>query len=192
MKITMPTYLSIFRLLAVLIITLGFLILDRPEADIFAVLLFAIAAATDFLDGMIARRFNMVSMLGKIIDPISDKILVMNAFLLILVFYNLSSWTIVPIGIILFRELFITGLREFLANEKVQMEVTFLAKLKTALQMVTIVAVFLSGVLVGGSDLGSSRPLEWLCVSLIWLSGIHSLVTGWGYFRNGMRLLEVR
>ena len=188
--ITFPTYLTIFRLLAIGVIALGFLVLSRPLADIIALIVFFVAAITDFFDGLIARKFKLESILGKILDPISDKILVLIAFLLIIAFYDLPNWIIIPVGIIFFRELFITGLREFLASRNLSIGVSFVAKLKTLLQMLTINVIFISGITVGGSNLGQSPLLELICIALICVSAMHTLFTGWLYFVKGIQILE--
>ena len=168
---------------------IGFVILPRPLADGFALILFFIAAISDFFDGQIARRYNLESTLGKVLDPIGDKVLVLISFLLIMVFYDFPTWVVIPIGIIFFRELFITGLREYLAGKNLSIGVSFIAKLKAFVQMSTIVVVLFSGV-VEGSDLSNSVNLDWICIGLICFSSIHTLYSGWQYFVKGLELLE--
>ena len=200
MIITFPTLLSIFRLFAGFLILIGFLILPRPVADILAFGLFVCASISDFVDGYLARKLNLVSELGKVLDSIADKIIVIIAWVIILAFFEFNSWIILPIGIIIFRELFISGLREYLASKNLNLEVTFLAKLKTTLQMITISLIFFTGIILHGGNVHSSyllRPIgdsempliEVVCIVLIWLSAAHTLFTGWVYFKTALGLI---
>ncbi len=202
MTITFPTILSIFRLFAGFLIILVFLVLSRPTADILAFGVFVCASITDFIDGYIARKYNLVSELGKILDSIADKILVIIAWVVILTFHDFNSWITLPIGIIIFRELFISGLREYLTTKNLKLGVTFIAKLKTTLQMSTISLVFFMGIVVHGygyeesvllRSLGISKGttpiIELVCILLIWLSAIHTIYTGWDYFKKALGLM---
>ena len=203
MAITLPTILSIIRLFAGFLILLGFLLLARPAADILAFVVFVSAAITDFIDGYIARKFNLVSELGKILDSIADKILVIMAWIIIITYYEFNSWIILPIGLIIFRELFISGLREYLASKSLSLQVTFIAKLKTTLQMITISLTFFSGIIVDGSSslttfllqpvAGSGTTLvEMACIVLIWLSAIQTIYSGWEYFKTALGLMGIK
>ena len=202
MTITFPTLLSIFRLLAGFLILLGFLVLSRPAADVFAFGLFVCAAITDFVDGYLARKLNLVSELGKVLDSIADKIIVIIAWVIILAFFEFNAWITLPIGAIIFRELFIAGLREYLASKSLNMAVTFLAKLKTTLQMFTISLILFSGIFLQSETMYSSLffrsigesdlvLIEVICISLIWLSAVHTLFTGWLYFNTALGLMGV-
>ncbi len=203
MTITIPTILSIIRLFAGFLILLGFLFLARPVADILAFVVFACGATTDFIDGYIARKFNMVSELGKILDSIADKILVTMAWIIIITYYEFNSWIILPIGLIIFRELFISGLREYLASKSLNLKVTFIAKLKTTLQMIAISLTFFSGIIVDGSSsfsafllqpvAGSGTTLmDMACIVLIWLSAIQTIYTGLEYFKTALGLMGTK
>jgi len=203
MTITLPTILSIIRLFAGFLILLGFLLLARPAADILAFVVFVSAAITDFIDGYIARKFNLVSELGKILDSIADKILVIMAWIIIITYYEFNSWIILPIGLIIFRELFISGLREYLASKSLSLQVTFIAKLKTTLQMITISLTFFSGIIVDGSGslttflsqpvVGSGTTLmEMACIMLIWLSAIQTIYSGLEYFKTALGLMGTK
>jgi CDP-diacylglycerol--glycerol-3-phosphate 3-phosphatidyltransferase len=106
----------------------------------FALAAFIIAAITDYLDGWLARRWQVVSVLGAILDPIADKILVCGA-ILGLIGVGMSPDVVAFSGIILFREFAVSALREVLAPRGIKLPVTFLAKLKTSLQLVSIGAL---------------------------------------------------
>lgn len=200
MTITFPTLISIFRLFAGFLILIGFLVLPRPMADIIAFGLFVCASISDFVDGFLARKLNLVSELGKILDSIADKIIVIIAWVIIIAFYDFNSWVILPIGVIIFRELFISGLREYLATKRLDLGVTFLAKLKTTLQMITIALIMFAGIFLHGEKDFSSfifQPIEGsdavlievVCIVLIWLSAVHTLYTGWDYFKTALGLM---
>jgi CDP-diacylglycerol--glycerol-3-phosphate 3-phosphatidyltransferase len=106
----------------------------------FALAAFIIAAITDYLDGWLARRWQVVSVLGAILDPIADKILVCGA-ILGLIGVGMSPDVVAFSGIILFREFAVSALREVLAPRGIKLPVTLLAKLKTSLQLVSIGAL---------------------------------------------------
>lgn len=103
-----------------------------------ALVLYAIAAITDFLDGYIARKFNMVSSFGTFLDPISDKVFVALMLIVLVDTGQLSGLFILPVLVILTREFLVSGLREFLGPKDVQVPVTQLAKWKTTVQMVAL------------------------------------------------------
>jgi cardiolipin synthase len=143
---------------------------------------FAAAAITDFFDGYLARVWEQQSALGRMLDPIADKLLV-AACLLVLV----SNKTIVGLSvwaglIILCREILVSGLREFLAELRVSVPVTKVAKWKTTLQLVAL------GFLIAGPAGEKVLPgTITIGVVLLWIAAILTLYTGWDYFRAGIR-----
>lgn len=142
---TIPNILTVIRLLAAPCVALVFLIFPRPMADFAALILFLGAASTDWLDGYLARRLNQSSKLGAMLDPIADKVMVVIALFVIfglnqgrIWMTELSIIIMVSMIIILFREVFVSGLREFLGDTAGTLKVTKLAKWKTATQMIAI------------------------------------------------------
>ncbi|MEO1533921.1 MAG: CDP-alcohol phosphatidyltransferase family protein, partial [Pseudomonadota bacterium] len=113
---SLPNLLTGFRLLAAPGIAWVHLALPRPEADLAALILFAAAAVTDWLDGKLARALNAESAFGRMMDPIADKAMVAVALLLIVVQTGLSAVSLIPAVVILCRETAVSGLREFLAG----------------------------------------------------------------------------
>ena len=107
----------------------------------FAVAAFIIAAVTDFFDGWLARRWSVTSLIGAILDPIADKILVCGAILGLLAVR--APWVLIPGGVILFREFAVSALREVLAPRGIKLPVTFLAKTKTTLQLFALGALMI-------------------------------------------------
>jgi cardiolipin synthase len=140
--------------------------------------IFTIAAITDFFDGYLARSMSLQSQIGRMLDPIADKLLV-GAAILMLVHFDRSP--ILPAIVILSREILVSGLREFLAEVRVGMPVSRLAKWKTGVQMTAI------GFLLAGT----AAPW-WLFADVVgwyglWLAAILTVVTGLDYLLLGVR-----
>lgn len=142
---SLPNILTVFRLLAAPALALVYVILPHPFSDWAALVLFIGAALTDWLDGYLARAWNYESRFGAMLDPIADKAMVMIALAVLCGLFGLTFWLTVPVAVILFREVFVAGLREYLGAVAGTLKVTGLAKWKTAVQMVAIPALFASG-----------------------------------------------
>lgn len=143
---TIPNILTFLRLVAAPGIAIMFLYFDRPFADWYALVLFVLASVTDFFDGYLARKWGQESNLGRMLDPIADKAMVVIALLVITGFSGMRPEILLPATVILFREIFVSGLREFLGADAMLLKVTRLAKWKTTVQMVAIVFLFAQGV----------------------------------------------
>lgn len=148
MKWTLPNILTLLRLVAAPGLAVMFLYFSRPYADWFALLLFITAAVTDWFDGYLARAWKQETKMGAMLDPIADKAMVVIA-LMILVGYSAEHWTpwlVLPATVILFREVFVSGLREYLGDTAGTLKVTKLAKWKTTAQMLAIATLFSQGI----------------------------------------------
>jgi cardiolipin synthase len=191
MMFNLPNILTILRLLAAPGVAVMFLYFDRPWADIYALVLFVSAALTDFLDGYLARVWKQESKFGAMLDPIADKVMVVIALFVITGYSGMNPWIILPAVMILFREVFVSGLREFLGADSGKLAVTKLAKWKTTLQMVAI-AVLFAGMGIERMDWWDTLALFvfWFGVGLLWVAGVLTLVTGWDYFAKAMPYLE--
>ena len=143
MKIKIPNYLTIGRIIIVPIFVFTFY-LPGFYGDVIPFALFVIASFTDFLDGLLARMFKEESKLGELLDPIADKILVSAALILLVMNGTIKNFEVIAAVIILTREILISGLREFLAKGRISMQVTSLSKLKAFIQMASI-AILLTG-----------------------------------------------
>ncbi len=143
---TVPNILTLLRLLAAPGVAVMFLYFTRPYADWFALLLFVSAAITDWFDGYLARSWKQETRLGAMLDPIADKAMVVIALMVIVGYSPMSPWLVLPATVILFREVFVSGLREFLGDTAGTLKVTKLAKWKTTTQMVAIATLFSQGV----------------------------------------------
>ena len=139
----------------------------------FASLLFVVASLTDYFDGFIARELDQKTMIGAIIDPLADKMLVMAAFLGLMVVGDASVWAIY---IIIVRELFITGLRTVAVSEGIDVSASWAGKVKTVSQMFAI------GFLLMHWPFASL--LLWIAVILTIYSGLEYLVGFWGAFKK--------
>lgn len=215
---TIPNVLTTLRLLAAPLVAVMFLYFTRPYADIFAVVLFVGAALTDWFDGYLARAWGQQTRLGTMLDPIADKAMVVIALMVIIGFSSWSPWLVLPATVILFREVFVSGLREFLGDTAGTLKVTKLAKWKTTVQMLAIAVLFAQGVFehyfgmaIWGMDetlvaaiLSGEQPdlhglawklggAEWsgrVGLWLLWLAAVLTLVTGYDYFRKALPHLK--
>ncbi|GAA6200106.1 CDP-diacylglycerol--glycerol-3-phosphate 3-phosphatidyltransferase [Aquicoccus sp. SU-CL01552] len=148
MRWNLPNILTLLRLLAAPGLAVMFLYFSRPYADWYALVLFVGAAATDWFDGYLARAWKQETKMGAMLDPIADKAMVVIA-LMILVGYAAEHWTpwlVLPATVILFREVFVSGLREYLGDTAGTLKVTKLAKWKTTAQMIAIATLFSQGI----------------------------------------------
>ena len=146
MKWNLPNILTLGRLIAAPGVAVMFLYFTRPYADWFALILFVLAAVTDWFDGYLARAWKQETKLGAMLDPIADKAMVVIALMVIIGFSSWSPWLVLPATVILFREVFVSGLREYLGDVAGTLKVTQLAKWKTTTQMVAIAVLFSQGV----------------------------------------------
>ena len=162
--------------------------LRQPWADMAACVVFSVAAITDYFDGKIARDRGVTSSFGRMLDPIADKLLVSVCLLVLTYHGTIGGFSLWAAVIILMREIFVSGLREFLADLKVSVPVSRLAKWKTTLQLIAIGILLLGPTgdkLVDGiTELG---------IVLLWTAAIVTLYTGYDYFRSGVvYLMEER
>jgi len=146
MKWNLPNILTLLRLIAAPGVAVMFLYFTRPYADWFALILFVLAAITDWFDGYLARAWKQETKLGAMLDPIADKAMVVIALMVIIGFSSWSPWLVLPATVILFREVFVSGLREYLGDVAGTLKVTALAKWKTTCQMIAIAVLFSQGV----------------------------------------------
>ncbi len=168
-----PNIITIARILA--IIPIVYLVMQGDiTLRLVALILYVIAAASDWLDGYLARAWNQYSPFGRMLDPIADKVLVGILIAALAWDGSFSGWDMIPACAILFREFFIPGLREFLGNITVVLPVSRLAKWKTTTQLVALAVVLLERIVPG---LGLVSDI------LLWLAGILTVWTGWQYLR---------
>lgn len=183
---SIPNLLTYGRIVAVPLVVLCFFLEGKLQssdtARWSALIIFIIASVTDFFDGYLARAWQQSSAIGRMLDPIADKLLVASCLLLLAADGTIAGWTLWAAIIILCREILVSGLREYLAELKVSVPVTRLAKWKTALQMVAI------AFLLAGSAGDKIFPYtSETGIVLLWLAAVITLYTGYDYFRAGGR-----
>lgn len=183
---SIPNLLTFGRIVAVPLVVLCFFVEGELSGSVaarwWALGIFVVASITDFFDGFLARRWKQYSRLGAMLDPIADKLLVAACLLLLAADGTIAGWTIWAAIIILCREILVSGLREYLAELKVSVPVTQIAKWKTTLQMVAI--GFLLAGPAGDQVLPNTTEIG---ISLLWIAAIITLYTGYDYFRAGLR-----
>ena len=184
MKIKIPNYLTIGRIIIVPIFVISFY-LPGFYGDIIPLVLFVTASFTDFLDGLLARMYKEESKLGELLDPIADKILVAAALILLVMNGTIKNYEVIAAIIILTREILISGLREFLAIGKIKLPVSNLAKLKTFLQMFSI-SVLLTGETGNKIINFQDYNAQTIGIILLWFSAFLTLYTGYNYLRKGI------
>ena len=216
-----PNILTIFRLIAAPSVGLVYVYLPSPYADWIALMLFIVAASTDYIDGYLARKWGQITNLGRMMDPIADKAMVLIALLVIAVrspYVSAGFDVLTPIIMITFREVFVSGLREFLGDKAGTLRVTKLAKWKTASQMFAIVVILSSfllghyfwayawgmddeivkGILAG--EIEDRFGLRWIVFGfdwtsviggwMLWLAAALTVITGADYFIKAWPILK--
>jgi cardiolipin synthase (CMP-forming) len=150
-----------------------------------ALAFFIAAAISDFLDGYLARMWDQQSSLGRMLDPIADKLLVSSCLLMLAAEDTIHGWSLFAAIVILCREILVSGLREYLAELRVSVPVTRLAKWKTTLQLVAV------GFLIAGDAGDAVFPATTsIGVMLLWLSALLTIYTGWDYLQAGLHHLN--
>jgi len=178
-----PILLTLFRIAAIPGIV-ALLYVDTNLGRYFACALFGIAAITDFFDGFLARALGQQSKMGQFLDPVADKLLVAAALLMMTSFGQISGLVILPAIVILCREIMVSGLREFLAEIRVGIPVSTLAKWKTTLQMFSI------GFLIVGDSGPDFLATRFIGEFGLWAAALLTLITGYDYLQTGLRHME--
>ncbi|MGB1236521.1 MAG: CDP-diacylglycerol--glycerol-3-phosphate 3-phosphatidyltransferase, partial [Planktomarina sp.] len=213
-----PNILTIVRLGFAVALPLIFLYVARPYADWAAVIVFVSVALTDWLDGYLARAWNQTTKLGAMLDPIADKAMVLIALFALVALNGMHWLIIVPATFIVFREVFVSGLREYLGADAGKLAVTRLAKWKTTAQMMAISALLAVGIcehqlanlghgmgdqmfnaVLNGDmpdEFGLKTSLLWFQitwyggVALLWAAGLLTVITGFDYLRKAWVYLQ--
>ncbi|MFT3951417.1 MAG: CDP-diacylglycerol--glycerol-3-phosphate 3-phosphatidyltransferase [Oscillospiraceae bacterium] len=173
----LPNKLTVLRVLMIPLFLFFVLAEFVPLNILWALAVFGIASATDWFDGMLARKYGLVTNFGKFLDPLADKILVMSA----IICFAWERW-VDPVAVILIlsREFMVSGLRMVVANEGVVVPAGLMGKLKTAFTMVALVAIM--GLQIIGFDrFLINEILIWICTALTIVSGISYLKAYWAY-----------
>lgn len=179
---TLPNVLTYGRMVAVPVVAGGLISSDAPWMRWSALAVFIVAGVTDFLDGYLARAWSQQSSLGRMLDPIADKLLVAASLLVLVADKTIAGWSLWAAIVILCREILVSGLREFLADLRVSIPVSRVAKYKTTLQLVAL------GFLIAGQAGEAVLPgTVAIGLGLLWVSALLTIYTGWDYMKAGIR-----
>ena len=187
--LTLPNLLTLSRILAVPILVF---LLWRPSPVDYAVtfVLYCIMGVTDYFDGYLARAQGQISRLGQFLDPIADKIMIAAVLVMLISSRKanpvpeIEGFHIIAALVILLREIFVSGLREFLAPLNVSMPVSQLAKWKTAFQMIAL------GALILGGAVPEMPWVHQVGLFSLWVAAALTMITGYDYLRAGIRHMD--
>lgn len=181
--LTLPNILTLSRILAVPILVF---LLWKPQWFDYALAfgLYVLMGVTDYFDGYVARARGTVSKLGIFLDPIADKIMVAAVIVMLVFTRDIRDWAVIAALVILLREIAVSGLREFLADLRVSVPVSKLAKWKTTFQLVSLGAIILAGALPRWEWIGDVGLFS------LWAAAALTLLTGWDYLRVGLKHMD--
>ncbi len=181
--LNLPNILSLLRI-ALIPVLIGIFLLPYVSAPMWATIVFVVASLTDWLDGYLARKWNQTSPFGAFIDPVADKLIVTVA--LVLVLYKTPTWfVLIPVIIIIGREITISALREWMAElgERNAVKVSYVGKLKTAFQMISI------GCLIFYNDL-LGLPIFDIGVVLLYIAAALTLSSMFSYIKAAWPIMS--
>jgi len=189
MKLNLPNILTLGRIFAIpiLVVTYHY---EGSKYVWISLTIFFLASVSDYLDGYFARKMNLISNFGKLLDPIADKLIVATVILLLVKNDIITGWHIIAAIVILCREILVSGLREFLAKTTESKEdllpVTYLSKIKTAIQM------FALGFLIASPAASQTilPPCHSIGIILLWIASIITMYTGYQYMSKGLKKIE--
>ena len=187
----LPNKLTVLRVVLIPFFLAALLCFQIPYHMIWALIIFAVASVTDWFDGKIARKNNLVTTFGKFLDPLADKLLVTTA----LICFAFERW-IDPIAVVLIlgREFMVTGLRLVVANEGIVVAAGMWGKLKTAFTMIAFVAIMLLQIIFpdakGSPNLNWNTPIFLINEALIWISVVLTMISGGIYLKGYWKYID--
>lgn len=176
----LPNLLTLARIALTPVFVAAFW-LDMPIGRWVVLGIFLVAAITDYADGWVARRRNVESRLGQMLDPIADKLLIASALVMLVYMDDIRGWVIIPALVILAREILVSGMREFLATISVQVPVSSISKFKTALQVVAISMLILAPAI--------EHVWGWMHragILTLWAAAVLTIYTGFSYVQANL------
>ncbi|MGF1592422.1 MAG: CDP-diacylglycerol--glycerol-3-phosphate 3-phosphatidyltransferase [Kiloniellaceae bacterium] len=180
MLTSLPNMLTLSRIAAIPLL-LVLIYVDTPLFRWLALGGYVMACVTDYFDGYLARHMKLISPLGRFLDPIADKLLVASLIVMLVATQQISGLEMIPAIVILAREILVSGLREYLAEIKVSVPVTKLAKWKTGIQMVAL------GFLIVGDAAPAFLPVHTIGEIGLWIAGTLTAITGYDYLARGLK-----
>ncbi|MDR1630964.1 MAG: CDP-diacylglycerol--glycerol-3-phosphate 3-phosphatidyltransferase [Oscillospiraceae bacterium] len=182
-----PNKLTIIRMIITPIFLVVFLATGIPHNFLLGLIIFAIGAITDFADGKLARKYNQVTVFGKLTDPIADKMLTTAALLAFMQFGLCNIWIVM---IVLTREFAITSVRMVASAQGVVIPANIWGKLKTASQMVFTILIMLLGELKNTGVLGAGFDLPLLSNVLLWIMAVLTVLSGAVYLHQSKGMID--
>lgn len=164
----LPNKLTIARMCMVPLFMIA-LMMNTPASRLIATVIFALASLTDMLDGKIARKYNMVTNFGKLMDPLADKVLTAAAMICLVELGDLAAWIAV---VIIFREYLITGLRSVAASENIVVAANIWGKVKTVCQMIALMLLMVKPQIIDLCGINIGLWLMYVAVALTIYSGL--------------------
>jgi cardiolipin synthase len=177
---SLPNILTVSRILAIPAICAAFFLPGAWSAWA-PLVLFVAAGITDWFDGYLARKWKQMSDLGRFLDPVADKLLVAAVILMLIAFERIDRITCLAAVVIMCREITVTGLREFLAELRVKVPVSRLAKWKTTVQLIAL------GILIVGDYGPDAFHVRLIGEIGLWIAAVLTIYTGWDYLQTGLR-----
>tara|TARA_B110001454_G_C12719816_1_gene434230 strand:+ start:1964 stop:2512 length:549 start_codon:yes stop_codon:yes gene_type:complete len=173
-----PNILTLLRVLAIPLLVATILSTSK-NLNILAFIFFVTASLTDYFDGFFARKMSIESDFGKMLDPIADKLLIICTLIALMINETIVGISLIPAFIIISREIFISGLREYYSSKenKIKINVSFLGKLKTATQMLSLALLILS-LAFGGNQFN----IFFFGIAILWFAMILTVISGYQYF----------
>lgn len=184
MLTSLPNILTLSRIFAVPILVALLWYPGWQLGYLLAFALYCLMGITDYFDGYLARAQGTASKLGVFLDPIADKIMVAAVIIMLVATHDIAGWHVIAAIIILLREIAVSGLREFLAQLRVSMPVTKLAKWKTTFQLVALGALILAG------GFPEAAWIKLVGLVSLWAAAALTMITGWDYLRVGIRHMD--
>ncbi len=173
-QMSLPNILTLVRI-ALIPLIIALILIENSTVRWLAFALFVFAAVTDYLDGYLARRMNLISPLGRMLDPIADKLLVAALLIAFSFDGSFDLWLVWAAILIMMREIAVAGLREFLGEKQVVVHVSTLAKFKTTAQLIALGVVMLMPVV---------SNIYLAARGMMWLAALLTLYTGYEYFKG--------
>tara|TARA_B100001250_G_C19306927_1_gene574508 strand:- start:27 stop:575 length:549 start_codon:yes stop_codon:yes gene_type:complete len=177
---SLPNILTIFRIISLPILILLILSPDQ-KLNFYAFILFILISASDFFDGYFARMMNVESSFGKMLDPIADKLFIIVVIVCLMINNSIDSLSLIPGFLIIGREIFISGLREYYASKSKNLviNVSLLGKIKTAIQMLSLFLI-----LIAPLSLQFNNQLLNIGIVILWIAMILSVISGYQYYKD--------
>ena len=177
--LTIPNILTLSRMLLLPLFMVGFFFQDKTGLTT-SFVVFIVCVITDYLDGYYARAYKQTTKLGQMLDPLADKIVVSIAILFIVGFRLVSIYSIIPSAIILCREFAISGMRDASSVSGKNFKTLFIAKCKTATQMIAILTAIFANII-------QSKMVLFISELLLWISSIIAIISGFIYYCRQLR-----